>query len=403
MINNILSYVQCARQSGSTTEVIQAASYFYEYEEICKAKEIINLVVGEPVKQCRKPTIRAKSAAELEDILNAFSIAEQKEIVLPTYTAYGVKALPPADGFQFFKDTLDVMMEEIRELKKEVESLKKQRETEDSNIVLKSLNDLKISLTKDIKAIRSPVIENASPVNSGPEEHTGPKENLISENLISGFISSSRQKQNNAASADKQPTIWPMVSNSDVNSWPWIRDPPMRKTSEATRPKVKAPQKSEVKNLNGGEKSLASKSRNRDQAVQDNGGPTRRKQDVVRGNRKPGETGAFIGAERQADLYVGGCNKQVKIADIEEYCKNVLNVNLVKCDELLTKSTRFKSFKLCLDRKDRDNLLVSDSWPIGTVVRKFTKPRGVSMNNFSSKTSDVGNNDQEKYHDALSK
>ena len=95
VINNILSYVQCARQSGSAAEVTQSGAYFYEYEEILKAKELIYQEIGERVVQRRKQTIRAKCVAELEDILNAFGVAEDKNIVLPTYTALGLNALPP--------------------------------------------------------------------------------------------------------------------------------------------------------------------------------------------------------------------------------------------------------------------------------------------------------------------
>ena len=389
VINNILSYIQCARQTDTAAEVTQSAAYFYEYEEICKAKAAINQEIGEKVVQRRQPTVRGKCIAELEDILNAFCIAEQKGISLPTYTAHGLNALPPANGYQFFKNALDVMMDEIKTLRNEVESLKSQREGEDSGMVLKTLNDMKTSLKADIQAIRTPELSHPSDI--PPMGSSKRVRDVLPEN--------------------RQTDVWPLTDISHINNWPWLREPGLPGESNYSN---------NMKTSNGksysavAKKPAAPKTRlnqAKDQNVDTANDPakktvqpkqkqasTKKRPDVIRGNREP--VGKFVGADRQADLYVGGCKKQVIKDDIHEYCKNVLKVDLIECIDLKTKSTRFSSFKLSLNKVDRDNLLVSDLWPVGTVVRKFTNPRGVSANAFSSKNTDVGNVDQEKFHDA---
>ena len=89
--------------------------------------------------------------AEIEDIIYAFSTSEEKNILLPTYVAYGVNALPPSNGFEFFKESLDTMMSEMQLMRTEMESFKSQVSKEDPSIVMKSINEMKA----DIQALKN--------------------------------------------------------------------------------------------------------------------------------------------------------------------------------------------------------------------------------------------------------
>ena len=364
MINSILSYVQCARQSGSAAEVTQSGAYFYEYEEILKAKELIYQEIGERVVQRRKQTIRAKCVAELEDILNAFGVAEDKNIVLPTYTALGLNALPPANGFQFFKDTLDVIIDEIQNLKNEIESLKNQREAEDSKTVLKAINDLKTSLKTETQAISRPPVPHGPRVNKTGGEHH--------ETHLEVEPGTPSEIPNSTAGRDDD--IWPRIRAARNGLPPTAQS---KQTAVKDKP-AKMSNTGLQKQVGQTLRNAIPRNQNSLQLPANRTAPERKKRDVIRGNRDP--VGAFTGAERQADLFIGGCNTQVKEDDITEYCKNVLKVDIYECTPLVTKSTRFKS-------------LASDSWPKGIVVRKFIKPRGEFFNKFSLNT-DVGNKNQ---------
>ena len=111
------------------------------------------------------------------------------------------------------------------------------------------------------------------------------------------------------------------------------------------------------------------------------------KNSVIRGNKTV--VGKQLGAVRYADMYIGGCNKNVVPGDIENYCTSQLKVNVMSCEGLKTKSTRFNSFKVTMTYEDRNKVLDANYWPENVVVRKYTQPRGTSSNQFSS-INDVG-------------
>ena len=117
---------------------------------------------------------------------------------------------------------------------------------------------------------------------------------------------------------------------------------------------------------------------------------TNSRRPVIRGSKTV--QGKQLGAVRYADLFIGGCNKDVVVDDIKNYCTNSLKVDVIECTPLVTKSARFNSFKLTLDYESREKLLSGEFWPNRVVVRKFTQPRSASSNSiyFDKTNNDVG-------------
>ena len=60
---------------------------------------------------------------------------------------------------------------------------------------------------------------------------------------------------------------------------------------------------------------------------------------------------------------------------LEKYIFDEMNINVKKCEALVTKNGYSTSFKVTLCLTDRFKLLSSDVWPEGIVCRKFYNPR----------------------------
>ena len=136
MINNILSYIQSARDSNTGIETINTVENFYKSKEIQKSKTVIYETIGEA------PKGRRDTRNDIQDILNAFDSANEKQIPLPTYAAVGKDALPPANGYEFLKDALDNVSVEISSLKSEISKLKSQKKEELRDEVMSSISEL---------------------------------------------------------------------------------------------------------------------------------------------------------------------------------------------------------------------------------------------------------------------
>ena len=153
VINNVLFYIQNARDSDTTVQITRTAGFFYKYESICDAKDRIFKEIGEEDKIVRRRDGKRqdKSTAEIEDILNAFSTAEAKEVNLPTFAAVGRNALPPTDGHEFIMDALDSIMTEVRSLGSELASAKEQQVKEDFNVIAKGLHDMRTEMRENFR------------------------------------------------------------------------------------------------------------------------------------------------------------------------------------------------------------------------------------------------------------
>ena len=62
----------------------------------------------------------------------------------------------------------------------------------------------------------------------------------------------------------------------------------------------------------------------------------------------------------------------------EDIKRNIENqgVGVVELEEIPLRHNRFKSYKLCIHRKDIDLIKDKNFWPEGIVIRRFYFPRG---------------------------
>ena len=100
-----------------------------------------------------------------------------------------------------------------------------------------------------------------------------------------------------------------------------------------------------------------------------------RQHEKILGSREKETSDDFFGAPRTMDIYVGGCDLSSTKEKLITYCKKKVTLTTIQCEELVTRSDRYKSSKVSIDLNDKSKLMSSEFWPSGIIVRKFYKPR----------------------------
>ena len=375
VMNNILSYIQSARDSNTVIEIINTVENFYKSKEIQKSKTVIYETIGEA------PKGRRDTRNDIQDILNAFDSANEKQIPLPTYAAVGKDALPPANGYEFLKDVLDNVSLEITSLKTEITKLKSQKKEEFRDEVMSSISDLiqqmKQEFINEIVNLRSEfsVMNNDKQIASTvrPINTSGPNSCSREENVNTETGEGNKQPFSNSQKPDYRLQYHSTLPQG-------VKAPNFAEAAKRQRhPEARSEIPKKLPQTPAPPKSIAGSR---------NDFKPRTKKPIIRGTKQI--AGKPLGAVRYADLYVGGCYKNVTPDDITTYCTNSLNIVPNECVALVTKSKRFNSFKITFDYENREKLLDGALWPVNIVVRKFTQPRVAPLNNFSSKNNDVG-------------
>ena len=80
----------------------------------------------------------------------------------------------------------------------------------------------------------------------------------------------------------------------------------------------------------------------------------------------------LVGVQRI--IFVGGCEKNSSEEGIKKHCEN-LGIQLMKIEQLTTRSEWYKAYKISMKATDREKLMLPDSWPQGIFVRKYFKPK----------------------------
>ena len=145
VIENILCFIQSARDSLSSAEIQNTVEKFYKQKDIQKSKQVILDAVQE------KPVKRRDVNKDIQDILEAFASADSKQVNLPTYAAVGLDAMPPASGYELIQDSLNAMSDEISSLKSEINNLKAQKPQAISEEIQKSLITLRGQMTSEFQ------------------------------------------------------------------------------------------------------------------------------------------------------------------------------------------------------------------------------------------------------------
>ena len=351
VINNILTYIQSARDSDTVTDIQHTVENFYKSKDIQKAKQELFDTIQE------KATFRHQVKKDIQDILDAFDTANAKQLLLPTYAAIGKNALPPSNGYEFLKETMDNVSEDISRMKSEIASLKSEKRDSFHDEFLKSIAEFKEQMkqefSKQIAQLRNEfmIMNNATQPKKPDDRQNSTQENVSQ--IVADKIAQSRSK----TTKDYQLRY---------------RSPTPQ---ERPSPNFAAALKRAPNAVNLGQEFQPRTSQYQGPPIVPK---PRARKPVIRGTKSV--IGKPFGAVRYADIYIGGCYKNVTVGDIEGYCRDNLNVKFEKCIALETKSTRFNSFKLTLEFEDRNKLLNGDLWPKNVVVRKFTQPR-VALSN----------------------
>ena len=99
------------------------------------------------------------------------------------------------------------------------------------------------------------------------------------------------------------------------------------------------------------------------------------RKNIVGSKRMEGSRGIVKGASRSADIYLGNCDLDVTEDAISQYINEEINVKVIKCELLSSKNVNCKSFKITMNVNEREKLLLPEVWPEGIVCRKFYSAR----------------------------
>ena len=96
----------------------------------------------------------------------------------------------------------------------------------------------------------------------------------------------------------------------------------------------------------------------------------RKPQNLVIGKKVSDGIISLKGADLTSSLYIGNVDMSFGIDDIRTFIEGQ-NVTVIELEDIARRHNRFKSFRLCLKRKDMDVIRDPNFWPEGIIVRKF--------------------------------
>ena len=117
ILNNVLAYIQAARDTHTKVEIEGICSSFYDAVDITAAKEKLCNVANQQLITRKGPN---KTASELRDILATFDQYDG----LPTFVSHGLNSSPPA-GHAAMIEPINQLREELQRLTNEVTALRR--------------------------------------------------------------------------------------------------------------------------------------------------------------------------------------------------------------------------------------------------------------------------------------
>ena len=128
IMNNVLCYASTARHRLRADDIIRTCLMFYDDDEIIKGKDVLfNLVSERSIRRRNENRIMH----ELKDILDMFKKCDESKVSLPLFVADSYNGMPPSSGFEIIAQSMQTLIQEIANLKKEIEVLKEVRLAED--------------------------------------------------------------------------------------------------------------------------------------------------------------------------------------------------------------------------------------------------------------------------------
>ena len=421
IINNLLCYVSTARHSMRNDDIIRACLVFYKDEEIIKGKDLLYEIGRErPIRRRNENRIMH----ELQDILDLFKKCDDNNMKIPKFVADEYNGMPPSSGFDVIAQAIQSLIHGTAELKKEIESLKDSRHTQevinhDSRIMQEDLMVIKGELRKlNHKFIGEEIRRNSmvldtlsstlgdvskTPKNTRPfdlsfgafglpvkessnapfvtqDDRGGPSAPPASQE---DFYAMNRLLNDNGGTPSAPPFSNSILNNPRLNvTVEKIKNNDVPNPSIYVDGELKKRQKAS-KTLGGASVKVGPQTEiinepisNRDGKIGDDDGFTvvmsRKKRKNIVGSR---QTKTLKSAVRMGDLYIGNCETSVTVQLLTEYIRDEISVDIHGCEQLNSHNAYCNSFKVTLNMSDRLKLLSSDVWPEGIICRKFFNPR----------------------------
>ena len=378
-INDVLCYLTTGRNSISRDNLVVNAVAFYTGEVIFSAKEIIFSFSNERAVK-RKVTIEHPNPAvmNVKDILTLLDKMEGK-VLIPSFVAENYNSLPP-NNFGPLAAVLCSLKDEIAALRNEVCQLREvNAENVSSNIdnacVKQDISDIKLMLQNSLNTGAPNKVQKNLDRSQDGVSYAATARNISSraESTRTGNNGRLQEEKISMTSVRKEHSNSTPIQRNDYSNTQSVHQRYPTQRNNNVEPSVQPVQQT----LNVEQSDRNSESW---QVVGRSSRQNNRRMLSRRGNREANVSGTgtvsnnLVGVQRIMDIFVGGCDKSSSEEGIKKHCEN-LGVQLMKTEQLTTKSEWYKAYKISMKATDREKLMLPDSWPQGIFVRKYFKPR----------------------------
>ena len=417
VIDNILCYLSTSRDSMKKDDIIRTCLAFYKLDDIVKSKEVLFSFIGEKPKHRRGED---RLVNEVQDIMFVFERCEIENVKLPKFVSDSYNGLPPTSGFEVVAHHIISLIDEISSLRKEVVALKEARLADNilqqnNDILQEDVLTIKGELRKLNHAIIESNIRRNSLLLSNVEGSCLEKLNSSKDGVIqsvdneceplnidcaqSHVSNVSANEKNSNGTVDSVSPSAPEVPHDQLLMDRLLFDeggPPSAPSfSEVCSRPSKVSQSDSggsgclnvAQNIgvfNSGmplshNNAVSMESRVSDDcSVRDGDGfqlvQSKKKKKNIIGSKKESNS-VLKSAVKSADIFIGNCDTDVTAETLSKYIRDELQVNVLKCESLVTRYDNYSSFKVTLRVNDRVKLLNSDVWPEGIICRKFYSRR----------------------------
>ena len=381
-INDVLCYLTTGRNSLSRDNIVVNAVAYYTGEVIFSAKEIIFSFSNERAVK-RKVTNEHPNPAvmNVKDILTLLDKMEGK-VPIPSFVAANYNSLPP-NNFGPLAAVLCSLKDEIAALRNEVCQLREvNAENVSSNIdnacVKQDISDIKLMLQNSLNTGAQNKVQKNLDRSQDGVSYAATARNISSraEPTRTGNYGRLQEEKIGMTSGRKEHSNPTPIQRNDYSNTQSVRQRYPTQRNNNVEPSVQPVQQT----LNVEQSDRNSESW---QVVGRSSRQNNRRMLSRRGNREANVSGTgtvsnnLVGVQRMMDIFVGGCDKNSNEDGIKKHCET-LGIQLMKVEELTTKSEWYKAYKISMKATDKDKLMLPDSWPQGIFVRRYFKPRTVN-------------------------
>ena len=385
IINNILCFINSARDDFSKETLKDVCFSFYSHEDIKVAKqELCNLLKKDLVWR-RDPEKKKKDLADVVDFHEELTSKRNKmKFVCSSY-----KGMPPV-GMEMIGPLLINLSSEvgrINELLPKIVDIKSEVvNTADTVRQMKiEMTDIKDKFTSAVNGMNAATEEiTDEDIDILRDLHSFRKSlstsDKISLNLASEEVAAT------ASSEDQQPVAdvadgakGENTMNLEDESLVVVSDPKTGAVSKNVKERQKAQllysdavkSVSRKENLQQKHKNVTP--RGSEHGSRGRGVQSRPRSDDgrLRGVRKDGGYSSFKAVKRTVDVFLGRVDKDTTIEVIQNYVKDTFNVVCLNIEKLNIKTDLYNAFKITVSLTDRETLFNSDLWPEGVIISKF--------------------------------